>query len=57
MPQEFELGDDGEFAEAVDTRFGVYSARRKARHFPLFLALSSIFACAILFAAIYFSTV
>lgn len=49
MP-EFELGDDGEFAEPVDSRYGVYSARRNTWHFPMLFALSSVFACTIIMA-------
>jgi hypothetical protein len=49
MP-EFELSDDGEFAEPIDTGYGVYSARRKTHHLPFFFAFSGVFACAIVWA-------
>jgi hypothetical protein len=53
MP-EFELSDDGEFTEPVDTAYGVYSARRNFRRFPMIFAFSGLFACAIVVAAVYF---
>jgi hypothetical protein len=53
MP-EFELSDDGEFTEAVDTGYGVYSARRKLSRLPFFFAFSGLFACGILLALVYF---
>ena len=49
MP-EFELSDDGEFAEPVDSSYGVYSARRSNWRFPMLFALSSVFACALIMA-------
>jgi hypothetical protein len=49
MP-EFELSDDGEFAEPIDTGYGVYSARRKTHHLPFFFAFSGVFACVIVWA-------
>ena len=47
---EFELGDDGEFAEPVDSGYGVYSARRKQSYFPMIFMLVGVFACAIVMA-------
>lgn len=52
MP-EFELGDDGEFTEAVDSRYGVYSARPQQKRFPIWLIFGSVCACAIVFAVLY----
>ena len=49
MP-EFELSDDGEFAEPIDTSYGVYSSRSRRSHLPVFFAFSSLFACVIVLA-------
>ena len=48
------IGDDGEFKEPVDADYGVYSVYRRGTLLRVHLAVSGVFACAIVAVVIRF---
>lgn len=48
------LGDDGEFIEPIDARFGVYSIHRHGYWWRVSAAMLSLFACMIIGAAVWY---
>lgn len=48
------LGDDGEFIDPIDSRFGVYSPYRHGYWWRISAATFSMFACAIVTVAVWY---